>query len=305
MGKAVYVSDDTYEKIVNKANLIGVPISQALKAVVVNAEEQKLEEKPKENQPAKKENQPVFVALPPKNKENQEKNNGKEKKKMPELTKEDVLKIVVNGIRESKNQDQEKAKQEKSLEDLKTTLTKGLKDLQAKFCTPDGKLCFVTPEELQIYLSRQKREFEESMSKKLTEIAKTPVSTPQVKLPLLNKQIRSTMSEGELKARDLRVKRLLDNTGVSFVDAWRHLQNSEKDYESIKRKFFKGVSPEELMSKCDLGDKSACEKLYKASKLVVLKEDQKTKKWEAVYNPEAEEQKPKTGLFGLPVKEIK
>jgi len=236
----------------------------------------------------------TFVAVPPKN----EKNLIKEKKKMPEITKEDVLQIVANGIRESKTQDQEKADQRKTLEDLKGSV----QELKGKFCTPSGDVCFVTQEALTTHLTKQRELISEDIGKKLTEIAKVK-ATEKPSVPLLrpiSKEIRDRLSQEELTKRDLQVEKILNQTNVSPNDTFRLLKQNPEDWESLKRKALEDTPTEKLLNACNLGDPEACKKLFEAQKLVVFKENKAKGKYFPVYDPGKE--KSKTGLFGLPIK---
>jgi len=230
---------------------------------------------------------------------NQEKNNVKEIKKMSD--KEEMQRAAREALREERNQDREKANQKQVLEGLKNSIQdlKGnLQGLERKFCTPDGKTCFLTEAGLASHLAMLKQEFEAHISEKISQVAKRARPT----LSPINPEVRGTMSESDSANRDYAVKQVLARENVSPLDLWRYLKDNPEEYASVRRHFFNDVSPEELLDKCNLGDPEACKKLFEASKLVVLKENQKSKKWEAVFNPEAEEQKPELGLFGLPRK---
>lgn len=115
---------------------------------------------------------------------------------------------------------------------------------QGMFCSPDGKYCFYTPEELNAFMKEQ-REKLNSMESKIGEIVSqvktlkpAPSTAPEglQHLPKMTEELRKGMSEEENKARDAEVKKIEDYYGETDNDRWRRLRQDKINLDIIAGK---------------------------------------------------------------------
>jgi len=191
----------------------------------------------------------------------------KEVSGMEKIDKNELGALIDEALREKEAKNQEK----RDFEGLRTKID----SLEKKFCA--GDVCFLTKDELNTYLAKHSKSVADQVDNSLKELKATLDKAGQAeeakkeieakaKKPVLSKmdeRIRAGMTEEELRERDAKVSKAMDQQNITFVDAFRVLKNSEKDYKAVRRHAFEDASKDELLElyeSCSLrGD---CEEIY-------------------------------------------
>lgn len=264
--KNIKISDDVHGEIKGISNEKGMTMDGVLrklllveKGQVEEAENHQVEkaESPGSNTVQERNTTTSYLNEVVKAENHQSKILDKNKKEDKKMEKNEV-EALIDGALGRLEQKREKKKELDHLGNELKSVKATLGSLEQKFCAPDGSVCFATKQELESYLAAQRKDIADQVDNSLNELKATLGKAEQAKglaekakkpaLSPIDERVRMGMSEEESKERDAKVEKVMDAQNITFVDAYRQLRGSPKDYEAVRRHSFQDATREELLT---------------------------------------------------------